>query len=509
VGCADEGRAQVDGWLEWGVGWGRWRRAVCSPTWALALALALAACGGGSSGNGTVQPAANTPPTLTGLSVAPATVTVPLGGTRSFTATATYSDGSTASLGSGVAWTSSPTNVLGIVASSGLATGRAAGAATVTATFGGLSGTAAVQVQAAYAEIAAGKEHTLAVKEDGTLWGWGRNHWGQLGNGGFVDASQPVQVGTENKWRLVAVGQFHSLAIKTDGTLWAWGLNESGQLGDGTAVNRSVPVKIGTSTNWVTVAAGDAHSVARQKDGTVWAWGRNAHGQLGLSNQVDQRNPVKVGAATDWESVSAAANHTVARKSGGTLWAWGRNEFSQLGVSGGEPELLQPTLIDFEEELWRWIAVATGPTHTLALRSDGALFSWGAVANGRLGRADVGVTSLPAQVGADLTWVSVSAGGAHSLAIRRDGSMWAWGANDLGQLGDGSFVERWTPTQVGTGDPAYPATWSRKVRAGSGYSTVLASEPGALWTWGDNGYGQLGLGMAPSATPRTAPSRVD
>ena len=458
----------------------------------LGLALGLAACGGGDGG---------VKPSITQVVVSPAAPVVPFNGTQQFTAEAVYSDGSAVALSTGVTWSSSAASVLSVVANTGLGTGRAEGTATVSAAFGGVTGSVSVRVQAAFVEVAMGEKHALGVKEDGTLWAWGRNNWGQLGIGSSGDSSVPVpvRVGTDKNWSKVAVGAWHSLAIRTDGTLWAWGLNQNGQLGVGDVEPRLSPAKVGTTSTWFSLAAGGSHSVARQKDGKLFTWGRNHFGQLGHGNSLDRRSPTEVPAPTGssstakWDAITAAADHTLAIRTDGTLWAWGRNDVSQLGPSGAEGTVNVPTLVDFEEPSWYWIAVSTGPTHTLAVRSDGVLYSWGSAANGRLGRSANGATASPAQVGEFEDWVKVSAGGAHSLAIRQGGTLWSWGANDRGQLGDGGAVtERSFPAQVVIPQVSTTLTWT-DVWAGFNSSSARTSA-NALWTWGDDTHGQLGVG---------------
>src|SRR3989337_2999238 len=130
-------------------------------------------------------------------------------------------------------------------------------------------------------QIAAGSYHTLAIKSDGTLWAWGYNYSGQLGDGTTSNKTTPVQIGTGTNWSQIAAGGYHTLAIKSDGTLWAWGGNSFGQLGDGTSSDyKTTPVQIGTGTNWSQIAAGGYHTLAIKSDGTLWAWG-NYYGQLG------------------------------------------------------------------------------------------------------------------------------------------------------------------------------------------------------------------------------------
>ncbi len=134
---------------------------------------------------------------------------------------------------------------------------------------------------AAVKQVAAGNSHSFALKDDGSLWAWGYNMYGQLGDGTTANSSNPVQIGAGSIWTAVAAGFFHSLALKNDGSLWTWGDNMCGQLGDGTTASSSIPVQIGAGSIWTAVAAGYIHSLALKNDGSLWAWGANFYGQLG------------------------------------------------------------------------------------------------------------------------------------------------------------------------------------------------------------------------------------
>ena len=134
-----------------------------------------------------------------------------------------------------------------------------------------------------------GAEHTLALKNNGTLWAWGNNLTGQLGDGtsGGVHTGLPKQIGTDEDWLMVSAGGAASFAIKTDGSLWGWGNNSYGQQGDGSNLDKTVPTRIGTATDWKTVAAGAYHTLALKNDGSLWSAGLNTRGQLGLGNRVN------------------------------------------------------------------------------------------------------------------------------------------------------------------------------------------------------------------------------
>jgi alpha-tubulin suppressor-like RCC1 family protein len=196
-----------------------------------------------------------------------------------------------------------------------------------------------IETDTDWVSIEAVSQHTMALKSDGTLWAWGFNVFGQLGDNTTDVRYSPFQVHGENDigylTNVVAVsaGLNHTLALKSDGSLWAWGFNGAGQLGDNTFISSFTPVPIGGDTDWVSIAAGERHSIALKSDGTLWAWGSNIFGQLGDNTIPLSLTPVQIGGDTDWVSIAAGDNHTIALKSDGTLWAWGYNVAGQLGDS--------------------------------------------------------------------------------------------------------------------------------------------------------------------------------
>lgn len=181
--------------------------------------------------------------------------------------------------------------------------------------------------------VAAGVCHSLALKSDGTLWAWGGNYYGQIGDGTTIGRTQPVQVSILSNVVAIAAGWNQSLAIKSDGTVGAWGYNGSGELGDGTHVTRFAPVPVSNLANVVAISAGLSHSLAVKSDGTVWAWGYNYFGQLGDGTTIDKSAPVQVLNLSNIRAISAPGYgyHSLALKSDGTIWAWGDNSSGQLG----------------------------------------------------------------------------------------------------------------------------------------------------------------------------------
>jgi len=293
--------------------------------------------------------------------------------------------------------------------------------------------------------VAASGGFSLARKSDGTLWSWGYNGFGSLGDFTTVTKSSPVQIpGTI--WNDISVGYLFSLARKTDGTLWAWGLDSSGSLGNLSVPQRaSSPIQI-PGTTWNDVAAGGSGqglALARKTDGTLWAWGYNGYGELGDGTVAPKSSPVQV-PGTTWNDISVGQNISFARRTDGTLWAWGRNTSGQLGdntiASKSSPVQVPGTT-------WNDISASSICGYVLARKTDGTLWAWGTNANGQLGDNTIVNKSTPVQI-PGTTWNDISGSGSHALARKTDGTLWAWGLNASGQLGDNTTVSKSSPIQI-------------------------------------------------------------
>ena len=346
---------------------------------------------------------------------------------------------------------------------------------------------------ASYSKIESGQFHYLGLKFDGTLWAWGANNFGQLGDGTTTDRWSSVQIGSDSDWVAITAGENHSLGLKSNGTLWAWGRNIYAQLGDGTTTNRLSPVQVGNDNDWVSIAAGQYHSHGLKSNGTLWAWGYNWNGQLGDGTTYQRYAPVQVGSDSNWAFVTTYL-HTLGLKTDGTLWAWGRNNYGQLG-DGSTYEKSSPVQVGSGSD---WILVSLGRNHSIALKNDGTLWAWGINTYGQLGDGTTSQTYSPVQAGSDSDWSSVAAKDDHTLALKTDGTLWAWGRNDYGQLGDGSTYGKSSPAQIGSDD-----NWE-SIAIGQYHSLGLKTD-GALWAWGNNTYGQLGDG---TTTNRTTPGTI-
>ncbi|MBN1630090.1 MAG: S-layer homology domain-containing protein [Thermoleophilia bacterium] len=194
--------------------------------------------------------------------------------------------------------------------------------------------------------VAAGPwAESLALKRDGSLWV-------VTVEPQFVEHEDlPLlylinRVGTDCDWAAISVGGEHMLALKTDGSLWAWGGNSAGQLGDGTTTNRDEPIRIGTETDWVAVSAGHSYSLALKGDGTLWSWGYNSDAQLGDGTREDKHVPGRVGISNKWRAVTAGYAHSMAVQADGTLWAWGDGSVGQLGDGTTERRRVPTRVLD-------------------------------------------------------------------------------------------------------------------------------------------------------------------
>ncbi|NQX68523.1 fibronectin type III domain-containing protein [Paenibacillus alba] len=321
--------------------------------------------------------------------------------------------------------------------------------------------------------------HTLAVQPDGSVWAWGNNYKGQLGDNKEIYRQKPIQIMGLPTISAVTVGQDHSLALAKDGSVWAWGGNNAGQLGNGTLDPTVVPARVPGLTNVVAVQAGEQHSLALLADGTVWAWGLNVYGQLGDGSTENRALPVQVAGLNSIAAISAGAFHNLAINHDGEVFSWGFNVYGQLG-DNTKTNRLSPVHL---AELRGVTSVSAGFYHSMAVKNDGTVWSWGTNVKGLLGDGTSTDRFTPIQTANLSSVVRVSAGALHSMALKDDGTVWTWGANNAGQLGVNS--ESSIPSEL--------AISGRIAFISAGFmSSSAVSEEGNFLTWGYNGYGQLG-----------------
>ncbi len=340
---------------------------------------------------------------------------------------------------------------------------------------------------------------------------WGSNDEGALGNGTTgSNSATPVAVSNLHSIAAVSAGFQHMLALKGDGTVWAWGANWGGPLGDGTSNHSAVPVQvlersttsIGTPIGGViAISAGDDSSLALRSDGTVWGWGNDLHGQTGTGDfhGTHVAWPV-LGGLEDVVAISSGMAYSMALKADGAVWSWGWNTFGQLGDGTLNIERHTPVPVSGLTNVIAIVASGSG-WHSLALESDGTVWAWGRNDRGQLGDGTTSDRLTPVQVSGLSGVRALAAGSFHSVALKADGTVWAWGDNGHGQLGDGTTVQRNTPVQV----PSFGGVVA--VSAGQTHTVVLKAD-GTAWSWGGNGLsGQLGDGTF-NFFDRTIPGQV-
>lgn len=288
---------------------------------------------------------------------------------------------------------------------------------------------------------------TYAIKGDGTLWGWGRNDIGQLGDGSYVDRYTPVQEYSQStNWCRVYNTGVSGVGIKSDGTLWSWGFGINGILGDGATSTKNSPVQeYSGSTNWISAGATNDSVSAIKSDGTLWSWGQNTYGQLGDGTTVAKCTPVQeVSLSTNWCALSYGGSSISAIKTDGSLWSWGYNASGQLG-DGTTVNKSVPTREVTSSSNWNKISSAANTI--TAIKNDGTLWSWGYGLTGEIGDNNALNRSSPVQeITSSTTWCFISG----TKAIKKDGSLWAWGLNSCGQLGDGTITNRSSPVREST-----------------------------------------------------------
>jgi alpha-tubulin suppressor-like RCC1 family protein len=326
--------------------------------------------------------------------------------------------------------------------------------------------------------------HTLLIKTNGSLWALGTNSFGCLGDGTLNNASLPVQVGTDTDWKEAVAGNMYSLALKNNLTFWGWGRNQNAQFGNGESKNTLHTVDGGGAWKFISAAEAsyNAHLLGIRENGELWGWGPNGDGQLGDSTQVSKAVPVRIGTDTTWKNVSNGFHFSAGVRENGTLWTWGRNGRGQLGL-GLSPSAQKsvPTQVGTDTT---WKMVAAGSEYVLAIKENGTLWSWGWNSFGQLGNgtsAEAAI-NIPVQVGTDTTWQFITAGHVHALAIKKDSTLWSWGDGSDGQLARSG--NRTIPMQVGT------SKWIDASASGEHSAGIKADS--TLYLWGNNLYSQSG-----------------
>ncbi|MCM3700233.1 S-layer homology domain-containing protein [Paenibacillus macerans] len=293
--------------------------------------------------------------------------------------------------------------------------------------------------------VDSGVRGSIAVKADGTVWTWGSNSNGQLGVGSLDNSTVPGRVpGLSDVIAVSGALSYHSMALKRDGTVWAWGKNDNGELGDGTTTQSTTPVQVAGLTGVKAIAAGGYFSLALKNDGTVWAWGYNGNGELGDGTNTQRTTPVQVAGLSGVKAIAAGGSHALALKADGTAWAWGQNTYGTLG-DGTRTNRNTPVKIAGLEHV---AAISGGGYHSMALDGNGAVWSWGNNGQGQLGLG-TGISSsyVPRKVEGIEDVRLIAASGFSSLVMKKDGTVWGWGLNSSGELANGTSQSQLSPVK--------------------------------------------------------------
>jgi alpha-tubulin suppressor-like RCC1 family protein len=301
--------------------------------------------------------------------------------------------------------------------------------------------------------VSCGYSSTLAFKSDGTMWSWGLNGKGQLGDGSTTTRSSPVQI-AGTTWSTGCMGANTNStctagAIRLDGTLWMWGDNSVGQCGQNSTATTSYssPIQVGSGTTWKSIAISQLGAVlAIKTDNTMWGWGYNLQGNLGLGTLVSVSSPVQV-SGTAWAAASLGQYHSLALTTGGLLFATGLSNTGQLGLGA---LVDKSSFTQVGSNTWLSITACTANYGSAGVDTVNKLWTWGTGNYGAGGTNNTTAHSVPTQVGALTNWLFVSKGDYAGLAIKTDGTLWGWGYNASGQLGDGTTTHRSSPVQIGS-----------------------------------------------------------
>ena len=396
--------------------------------------------------------------------------------------------------------------------------------------------------------VAAGFAHTVVLRQDGTVWTWGRNEEGQLGNGGRQNSFSPVRFRID-EWthqgityrpppRIVKVAshKIHTLALGCDGSVWAGGWNEEGQLGANVGC-RLTPIRVpfpDANTRITDIDAGMLFSIALRDNGYVYGWGRNRHDLMGFGTNMEQLSRAQRIEGLELHSIrqiSAGHEHVLALRQDGAVVAWGRNRNGQVGdfrYPQDHPtaqlrgrltsDVGIPTVIAFPGNP-RIVEVAAGGFHSLARCENGFVYAWGRSDRGQIGdnlsyleryadgtprlhpvgHPQAGQTiirsaqPIPQRVNIQNVVSITGSSGDSNVAILADGTLRSWGRNQEGQLGDGTLIDRAEPVQVlrGHGVPLRNIT---SIAVGETHMSAICGATGDVISWGSNWCGEVGNG---------------
>ncbi len=299
-----------------------------------------------------------------------------------------------------------------------------------------------------FKDISAGVDYTIAIDENDNLWAWGNNKYGKLGiESTTLKSIIPTKLRTEVKFKKISAGQYHSLAIDENGDIWGWGYNNHGQLGFvSTGSNyENKPIKIETEVKFKEIVAGQYHSLAIDESGNLWSWGYNNNGQLGDGSETKRSIPMKIETEVKFKEIAIGngSDYNLAIDESGNLWSWGYGTNGQLG--NGVTKRLKPGIIQSEVKAQK---VQAGRYHCVVIDENGNLWSWGDGKQGQLGTGTTTSALNPKKIDTNVKFIEIKTGISHTLAIDENGSLWGWGINTDAELGIANHGLVLIPTQI-------------------------------------------------------------
>ncbi|PUA81984.1 endonuclease/exonuclease/phosphatase family protein [Nocardioides currus] len=339
--------------------------------------------------------------------------------------------------------------------------------------------------------LSSGGEHACRLPGDGSLLCWGRDQYGQLGDGKVGPDSmvaQPVVGG--KKWRAVSAGGASTCGIKNSGKLFCWGVNHRGQVGDGSTKVRARPVVVAKGTRWASVNASWFNTCGVTSNAKLYCWGDNAAGQLGPAKKMGKQSatPVKLPGGK-WASVSVGSRFVCGTKTDGSLWCWGGNLFGQLGI-GSFTGKTKPTRVSPGTT---WAEVSTSWTHTCGLTTSGSTYCWGRNTYGALGNGNVTTTGTPQLVKGGIKAADITTFEGGSCLLDEQGKVYCWGNDAYGLVGDGTLPFTMEPVAGPTGMSQIEGGWRH----------VCGLNAAGAVCWGSNDRAQLGNGTLTSSPSPT------
>ena len=430
------------------------------------------------------------------VTIQPSSASVLLGQTVQLTAFGSDSSGNLQALdGTVVSWASSDATVAH-VDGMGRVTGLIAGTATITATYQGHVGTSAITVNSLrFASVSAGGEYACGLTTDSATYCWGSAYDGTVvareDCGGYSCSRAPVAIPTTVTFASLTTGLRAACGLTADGAAYCWGKNDFGQVGDGTTNPTIIPVAVAGGLRFTSLSAGDFHTCGITASGAAYCWGVDEDGQLGAPAGLEtcapyggslpcSKLPVAVSGGLSFVSIAAGGSHTCGVTVARAAYCWGNNFYGQLG-NGAAQSSLTPVAVAgglaFEE-------LGAGEYHTCGVTTTGAAYCWG---TGALGDTMTTKSPTPLAVLGGYVFVTLSAGGYHTCAITSAGVGYCWGPNDWGKLGDGSTTGTLTPRPVAGG-------FTFATISGAQYHTCGLTVGGVAYCWGRNAEGELGDG---------------